>query len=224
MISITYEWKGGVDESPLSMDAETRKVRTRYDRIARLYDVEEYFIERLVFRRWRARLWSLVPAGVGLEVGMGTGKNIPYYPPGSSVVAVDISPRMLARASRLSARLRSDVRLIEMDAGHLDFSDHAFDWVVATFVFCSIPDPVKGLREIAQVLKPGRRLYLLEHLRINRPILGRAMDLLNPLVVRLIGANINHRTVENVLAAGLRFERSDDLAPLGLVKLLVVHP
>lgn len=61
-------------------------------------------------------------------------------------------------------------------------------------------------------------------MQIDKPILGRLMDLLNPLVVRLIGANINRRTAENVLAAGLRIERSEDLAPLGLVKLLVVRP
>jgi ubiquinone/menaquinone biosynthesis C-methylase UbiE len=69
-----------------------------------------------------------------------TGMNISYHPPNSTVVAIDLIPRMLERARRLAARLRADVTLVEMDAEHLDYTSHIFDWAVATFVFCSTPD------------------------------------------------------------------------------------
>ncbi len=67
---------------------------------------------------------------------------------------------------------------------------------MATFVFCSVPDPVQGLRELGRVVRPGGQILLLEHVRVNRPVVEALMDWLNPLVVRLMGANINRHTVE----------------------------
>ena len=73
---------------------------------------------------------------------------------------------------------------------------------IATFVFCSVPDPVLGLREMARVIKAGGRIVLLEHVRSEERLLGCLMDLLDPLVVRLMGSHINRRTVENARRAG----------------------
>jgi hypothetical protein len=78
------------------------------------------------------------------------------------------------------------------------------------------------LRELGRVVKPEGCIVLLEHVRIDR--LGRLMDMLNPIVVRILGANINRRTVDNVRRAGLTIEREEDLAPTGLVKLIVARP
>ena len=83
----------------------TEKTRARYNRIAWMYDFSEYFIERLAFRRWRTHLWSRVHSGYGLEVGVGTGKNIPYYPPEAHVTAADLSPNMLERARCLAIKI-----------------------------------------------------------------------------------------------------------------------
>jgi ubiquinone/menaquinone biosynthesis C-methylase UbiE len=91
---------------------------------------------------------------------------------------------------------------VEMDVQNLAFPDRTFDTVFATFVFCSVPDPVEGLRELHRVCRPGGRLFLLEHMRPNNPILGSLFELLNPLVVRMMGANINRRTVENIHHSG----------------------
>lgn len=200
----------------------SRVVRSRYDRIAPVYDLMEAVVERVAFKGWRAALWRRVPRrGLGLEVGVGTGKNVPYYPPGARVVAVDLSERMLAVARRRIGRRGQRAPLARMDAQSLAFRDGAFDWAVATFVFCSVPDPVLGLREMARVVRPGGTLYLLEHVRIDRPLVGRLMDLANPLVVRITGANINRRTVGNIRAAGLAIEYMEDLGPLGIVKLVI---
>lgn len=185
---------------------DTEITRQRYNRIARMYDRMEGGVERIAFRKWRQLLWSRVQGSRILEVGVGTGRNIPYYPGGASVTAVDLSEGMLVRAQQLAARQGINVDLHRMDVQQLEFPDLSFDAVVATFVFCSVPDPVLGLREVARVTRTGGDLWLLEHMRVNHPLIGAILDLVNPLVVRVMGANVNRKTVENVRRAGLQIQ------------------
>lgn len=146
-----------------------------------------------------------------LEVGVGTGQSMDYYPRGPRVTAIDLSERMLQRASKRADELGLDVDLRVMDVQHLDFPDRTFDAVAATCVFCSVPDPIVGLRELKRVVKPGGDIWLLEHVRIDRPVIGPLMDALNPMMVRMMGANINRRTVENVRLAGLQLITVENL-------------
>lgn len=202
----------------------TAATRARYDRNARLYDLIESPMEQAAFRRWRKQLWAQVPGGRVLEVGVGTGKNFPYYPKDARVTAVDLSGRMLEQARRRAIHQGIAVELLQMDAQALAFPDGSFDCVVATFVFCSVPNPVLGLSELRRVCKPGGKILLLEHVRPESLWLGKLFDLLNPIAVRLTGANINRRTVENVLRAGLEIE-AVHTAFFGIVKCIVArHP
>ena len=197
----------------------TEVTRRRYNRMARIYDLEQSLLERIAMRRWREALWSRVGTGKVLEVGVGTGLNFSHYPAGRRVVGIDISEEMLRRAFARARREKVDVELVLMDAQQLEFPDASFDYVVATFVFCSVPDPVQGLREVRRVLAPGGRALLLEHVRSPNRVLGRLMDWFNPVAVRLSGANINRRTVENVRLAGLGLLKEETRLG-GVVKLI----
>ena len=202
---------------------ETALTKARYDRIAPVYDAMEWLIERFVFEPWRQELWSRVPDGRVLEVGVGTGKNIPYYPSEAMITGIDLSEGMLAQARRRADAMGRDVDLRRMDAQHLAFADDSFDTAVATFVFCSVPVPIQGLRELGRVVRPGGDIWLLEHVRVDKPVIGPLMDGLNPVLVRMSGANINRQTVENVTRAGLNLISVENLKA-DLVKLIHAQP
>lgn len=185
-------------------DRLTAVTRRRYDRIAGVYDAVEALME-VGAHRWRRELWGLVDRGRVLELGVGTGKNMQFYPPGREIVAIDLSERMLERARRRAKRLGAHVRLELADAQRLPYPDASFDAVVATFLFCSVPDPRLGLDETRRILKPGGQLLLIEHVLSERPVIARLMRWLDPTFVRVWGAHIDRETVSTVRAAG--FER-----------------
>jgi ubiquinone/menaquinone biosynthesis C-methylase UbiE len=198
----------------------TALTRARYQRISPIYDRIEWLLERR-FRPWRQKIWQLVYGPRVLEVGVGTGKNMEFWPLNCKVTAIDLTPGMLDIARQHVMNLnRHEDDLFLADVQHLELPSGIFDTVVATFVFCSVPDPVQGLREIGRVVRPNGQILLLEHVRINRPVIGTLMDVLAPLIVRLNGANINRRTIENVRIAGLHIDRVENLDDMGMFKLI----
>ena len=192
--------------------ANSDLTRKRYNRLAFWYDIVEAPMERFRFASWRTKLRDRIVGNRVLEVGVGTGKTLIYYPQGVYVTAIDLSPLMLERAQKRALVQGLDVELMEMDVQNLLFPDHVFDTVFATFVFCSVPDPVLGLRELLRVCKLDGRLLLMEHMRPENLILGLLFDLLNPIVVRMMGANINRKTMDNIRMAGWKIQIEERLS------------
>lgn len=198
---------------------QTEFTRKRYNTTSVIYDLMEYPIEQLWYRKWRRPLWNHVSGPNVLEIGVGTGKNIPYYPDDIELTGIDLSPKMLERAkSLLEKHKKTQVRLKEMDAQQMDFPDNSFDEVVATFVFCSVPDPVLGLREALRVCKPGGKLHLLEHMRAEQSFLASVMETLDAPIHFFSGVHIARQTVENVIKAGWEIEQVEDLTAKGIFK------
>jgi ubiquinone/menaquinone biosynthesis C-methylase UbiE len=208
-----------VPASPPAETEESLTTQRRYDRQAALFDLMEVPVEFLAFGRLRRRLWSDVEGAIVLEIGVGTGKNIPHHRVEARTVAVDISVRMLRRATHRARRLGHDVDFVLADAQHLPFRDSAFDAAASTFVFCSVPDPIIGLQEVRRVVRDGGHVHLLEHVRAGNAVVGRLMDLANPIAVRLSGANINRDTVSNVAKGGMALD-SVESRGLGIIKLV----
>ena len=197
----------------------TETIRRRYDRFAPLYDFIVDRAGRSQFRRWRELMWSKAEGIRILEVGVGTGSNLAYYPQGTELTAIDFSKDMLRRARERAIGQQAAGHLLLMDAQNLGFKDNTFDTVVASLVFCSVPDPVRGFREIKRVVKPGGKVLLLDHVLSANRFAAWIMNVMNPMVLRIFGDNINRKTVENVAKSGLVVEKVADLGS-GIFKLI----
>lgn len=184
------------------MSGERSRVARVYDRIAPVYDLYEAPMDRLGGRDRRERVIGDAHGDV-LEVGVGTGRNLELYPDDARVTGIDVSEQMLERARDRAGGLDREVELRLADVEALPFESARFDGVTATCVFCSVEDPIQGLREVRRTLKPGGEVRLLEHVRPRNPLLGKLFDWLSPLTRRLFGPEINRRTEKNVEAAGL---------------------
>jgi ubiquinone/menaquinone biosynthesis C-methylase UbiE len=177
----------------------TNKIKKRYNRIAKFYDILDKPME-IAASKWRENLLQGVKGKV-LEVGIGTGRNIPYYPGNVELTGIDFSPQMVEIA-RKRAKNKEVINILEMDAEDMDFNDNTFDAVVTSCVFCSVPDPVQGLKEIKRVCKIGGKIVMLEHVRSHNRIVGPLMDAFNFIPLHIYGANINRETYDNLLKAG----------------------
>lgn len=201
---------------------ETEKIRKRYNRASVFYDLMEAPMEAMALKSWREEAVKELQGRV-LEVGVGTGKNLEYYPEGLDVTGIDFSDKMLDRAKKKALLLNKNIKLLLMDAQDMEFPDDSFDTVYTTCVFCSVPDPVKGLQEIRRVCKPGGKIVMIEHVRSEKKVLGLIMDIMNPLVVNLYGANINRRTIENIGKVGYSRVEVTDLYMDIVKKITIVN-
>jgi len=200
---------------------QTEFTRKRYNTTSVIYDLMEWPVEQIWYRKWRRQLWNHVKGPKVLEIGVGTGKNIPFYPKGAHITGIDLSEGMLKRAKRtLENREKDRVTLHEMDAQQLGFPDDTFDEVVATFVYCSVPDPVLGLQEALRVTKPNGKLYLLEHMRSQNKHFASVMKTLDSPIHYLSGVHIARKTVENVEKAGWTIDMTNDLAAGDIFKMI----
>jgi phosphatidylethanolamine/phosphatidyl-N-methylethanolamine N-methyltransferase len=164
---------------------EKRQVERAYELYAPVYD----FIFNWVFapgREAAIRYLAVKRGETILEVGIGTGLNLPLYPASCRLTGIDLSQEMLDKAVERAQKLAMpNVVLKVMDATSMDFADNEFDKAVATYTISAVPDPVAVLREMRRVVKPGGTLVILNHFRSERRLSGHLEDLVAPVCTRL---------------------------------------
>ena len=192
----------------------------RYQRIAWVYDLLDLPFEHTRYRKIRPMIFAGLSGRI-LDAGVGTGRNFPFYPPGSEVVGIDLSPAMLARAERRRRAAAAKIELRPMDVTRLEFPDRSFDAAVATFLFCTLPDQLQvvGMRELGRVVKPGGIIRCLEYTRPSRGLRRLLTRVWEPWVAWAYGAGFDRQTEKHVPQAGLQLFESRFVSD-ELIKLL----
>lgn len=173
------------------------------EQIPWLYDLFFAVSDRTGLHRWRS--WLTDGArGRTLEIGCGTGRNLPLYREGVKVIGIDPSMEVLRKARRRAP----DVPLVRASAEALPFRDDAFDTVVSSLVFCSVPTAQRGLAEVRRVLASGGTLRMLEHVRSRSPFFARLQDWVQPAWTTVTGGcHPNRDTEAEVAASGFAIEK-----------------
>jgi len=199
----------------------TARWRRYWDKHAKGYDRQMTFFDRRLFGDTRTWVCSRAHGDV-LEVAIGTGLNLPHYPPEVRLTGIEYSPAMLQIARQRAAELGRDIDLRDGDAHHLDFPDASFDTVVCTYSLCAIPDEQRAVAEMIRVLRPGGTLLLADHVAGSaRPV--RAVQWLLELVtVPYGGEHYLRRPLRTVQAAGLPIDAHDRFK-LGIVERLAAR-
>jgi ubiquinone/menaquinone biosynthesis C-methylase UbiE len=143
-----------------------------------------------------------------LEIGAGTGANLPHYDGGiESLVLTEPQPPMLRRLQRSAHEHAPHAQVLRAPAEDLPFEDDSFDTVVSTLVLCGVDDQPRALREARRVLRPGGRLLFLEHVRADDPDLARFQDRMNWLNRLVVGCDCNRPTLGTIEAEGFTVSR-----------------
>ena len=188
------------------MTSETERVRRVYETVAARYDTIIGLSERLFFGD--GRRWVCAQAqGDVLEIAIGTGRNLPFYPRGVRLTGIDLSPAMLAVARRRAQALGPAVDLREGDAQALDFPAASFDTVVCTLALCTIPDARRAVEEAVRVLRPGGQLLWLEHVRSPLLLVRGVQRLVEPLLVRTQADHLLREPLEYLAPGEVDVER-----------------
>jgi ubiquinone/menaquinone biosynthesis C-methylase UbiE len=186
--------------------------RAKWDKLAPRFDG---MASKGAERRWKPFKQALFSNMQGrvLFMALGTGLDIPAFPQGLEISAIDISPRMLEQAAPRVAEYNARGGRIEAmvaDVHAMPFEPESYDQVFTSCTFCSVPDPVGGLKAIHRVLKPGGQLFMFEHTGSRHLPFRGMMDLMTVLSEK-IGPSMNRDTVGNVAAAGFRIEEVDNI-------------
>ncbi|MDP6474636.1 MAG: methyltransferase domain-containing protein [Alphaproteobacteria bacterium] len=195
-----------------------------YQRIARWYDLLDAPFERKRYQPLRPLLFAGLSGRI-LDAGIGTGRNISFYPGGSEMVGIDLSPAMLARATRRRDEVGRDVALMEMDVMNTSFDDDSFDAVISTFLFCVLAPEhqLPALVELARICKPGGEIRLLEYSYSKDPMKRFIMRLWAPWVRFAYGAAFDRNTHLYLEEAGWEEVENRFLVD-DIVRLIIARP
>ena len=170
----------------------SQNIQQTYDRFSTLYDL--ICKPWLEWGRQRAvETLGPLPGSRVLEIGIGTGLNLEYYPKGVDVLGFDYSYGMLEKARQKALETSCGrVDLMQMDACSLGFSDNAFEFIMAAYVLTVVPEPEKAVRELFRVARPGARVVMVNYLRSSSKLVGVFEDLLHPIFSNLGLFTLDH--------------------------------
>ncbi len=196
-----------------------------YDKQAPTYDIMNSFMER-VFSKGR-RIFSLLRGKI-LEIGVGTGENLKYYHPSANITAFDWSSQMICQTKIKVNRLElNNVKnYVVGDIQNLNkyFETNSFDFVTSTCVFCSVPDPIKGLQKVAKVMKKSGKLVQIEHGISYFKLLNFFMKSFDSITVNMRGFHLTRNTPRNLERAGFKIFHEWSLDPAGIVRVIISKP
>ncbi|HIG39426.1 MAG: class I SAM-dependent methyltransferase [bacterium] len=181
----------------------------KWDKAAPTFDI---MASKGAEERWlpaKRELFSNMDGKI-LFLALGTGLDIAAFPPGKEITAIDISPKMLEVAEPRIAAYDGSITAQAMDVHEMDFEDESFDQVFTSCTFCSVPNPVEGLKALKRVLKPDGNLFMFEHTG-SRYYPFKLMMTLMTQISRRLGPEMNRATVNNVEAAGLNVTEVNNL-------------
>ena len=183
------------------MDLVTQE---KWDRASRSFDLMSSFGPE---KRWgpvKKEFFSrMQPDADILFLALGTGLDLGCFPPNRKITAIDISPKMVERAQKRVAAYDGDITAKVCDVHELEFPDDHFDQVFTSCTFCSVPNPVEGLKSLRRVLKPGGELHMFEHTGSGWFPFNVMLNIMTPLSSKF-GPSVNRDTVANVRAAGFK--------------------
>jgi ubiquinone/menaquinone biosynthesis C-methylase UbiE len=158
---------------------KNKEIQKNYDRISKIYDLLEKSMKLMTVSKWREIVIKKIDGEKNLEVGVATGKNL-------DVTGTDFSKKML-KITRHKSKGLGNIKLLVMKGQKMEFDDNSFDSVITFCVFCSVPDPVKGLKEIRRVCKNNRKTIMLEHMRSNNELVWKFIDSINFIPLNIEG-------------------------------------
>jgi ubiquinone/menaquinone biosynthesis C-methylase UbiE len=195
--------------------------KAKWDKAAANFDVMAGYGPEKRWEPWKRALFSKMGEGRILFLAIGTGLDVPFFPPGRKITGIDISDGMIEKARTRVAEYEGEIELQQMDVHEMPYESDHFDQVFTSCTFCSVPRPIEGLEAIRRVLKPGGELHMFEHTGSRYFPFSLMMDLMTPLS-RRVGPEMNRKTVENVKAAGFQLDRVEHVF-LDVVKTISAH-
>jgi len=181
------------------VDVITQK---KWDKVAPNFDLMAGGGGEVRWRPFKEALYANMRGKI-LFLALGTGLDIAAFPPGQDIVAIDISPKMLEIAKDRIAGYDGNLRAEVMDVHEMPFEPDSFDQIYTSCTFCSVPNPVEGLKALKRVLKPGGELFMFEHTGSRWYPFRYMMNIMTLLSERM-GPSMNRRTTDNVRLAGFR--------------------
>lgn len=196
------------------------ETKDKYSRIAKIFDKIE---SKMPMGKIKEEAVSLLEGKI-LEVGIGSGACLKYYKEDSDVTGIDFSVGMLDIAREKAKNLNlENIKLIEMDIENMEFPDNSFDSVFSSCVFCTVPNPQKGIAEVYRVLKPGGKAVFLEHMKSESSMMNIILSFLNIFSTWLLGTSLTRETEKTIILSGFSKVTSRNVMMGDVVKIIVAE-